>query len=475
MTKNFSYVFLARVTTMLLATGAMIFLIRYLGPVQLGIYSYVVSIMGLLGIFADCGIGLNLIGWISKDKSTVGKYLINHIAIQVIISLVFLLGLLVFISFEQQVLVRKLIMISSIGLVFSNLHIPFATVLNGLENMKYSFYLSILSGGATFIIILIGIYFSLDLTYFIILTVTPGFISFLVTFFFAKKYIEFASFSWPQMKRIFLAGLPYFVLVSGGILYSKIDILMLKYLSTDTDVGLYSAAYKIIFMLNIIPITLTSALYPMLSNYFHNSENKVEYILAKLSKYLLICSILICCYVYYYAFELINLLLGANFAFSGIALKLLILSFVPNCMCVVMNNYYLAAGRVKRMSIIYISGSIINIVLNYYLIPSFSLYGAAFSTVLCEFIILIFYYSMIVRKYPKFVKDIDIVKISLIAAISFICIDFVDNHYFAMFFAICFLGILYLINVITKEEIAILNSTLRYFLKKIKTNKSELK
>jgi O-antigen/teichoic acid export membrane protein len=463
-------VFLAQLITSILATGAMIFLIRYLGPNDFGIYSYVVTIMGLMGIFADCGIGLYLVGRISSNKMTVNKFFSAHFFLQIFISILFLAALFIFAIFQQQIIVRNLILITSIGLFFSNLHIPFATVLKGMEDMKYLVFLSILSGFTTILIIALGIFFKFNLIYFSLLAVMPGIFSFLISFYFAKKYISLQKFESQQIKNIFFQGVPYGLMVAVGFLYNRIDIIMLKNMTSDNDVGFYSAAYKLIFAFNMIPTALSAALYPMLSNYSSNASHKIEFILVKLSKYLFILTIIVAFYVYNYSYQIVNLLFGHSFILSSIALQLLIISFIPNCARIPVSNYFLAERHIKKLSLVFLAGAILNVTLNYFLIHSFSFYGAAAATVFCECVMVIIYYAMIGREFPKFILKTSLFHIFFITFLILALIYFTNYSFITPFFVVFFIIGLFLFKVVTKEEIAIFFSTFQYFLRKIKKN-----
>jgi len=462
--RNFSFVLSSKIITTLLATGAMIFLIRYLGPDKYGIFAFVVTISGITGMVADFGISIYLVGEISKHKEKVNKYLSAHLAIQLFITTFCLLFLLIVAIFQENPTVSQLIIISSIGLIFSNFHIPFAAVLQGFEDMGYFITLSLISGLTTVAIIALGIYYQTSLLYFSLLTVCPGVFSFLTTLFYARRYIAFENISFDFIKKILYAGIPFGILITTSFLYSRIDIVMLKYMMGEKEVGLYSTAYKLIFFLNMIPSALSSALYPLLSNYTENAKEKVEKIITQISKYIIVITVCISFYIFFYSENLIYCLFGSVFLPSVAALQILILSFAPNAARVPITNYFMSQKKIKTLFIVVFSALILNIALNIFLIPSYSLYGAAAATMISEIIIIIVFYFLISHKYTMFIKNIKLLPLIAVFGLCFLIFYYSPA---LIPFAAIIIGILILsFKIIEKDELLMFSKILKHFFRK---------
>ena len=73
------------------------------------------------------------------------------------------------------------------------------------------------------------------------------------------------EFSFPFWKELFIQSFPLaFAAIMIGIYYN-LDMVMLGYMKSEADVGIYNAAYKI-FLLGVLPFQLIfSAFFPVLS------------------------------------------------------------------------------------------------------------------------------------------------------------------------------------------------------------------
>jgi O-antigen/teichoic acid export membrane protein len=62
----------------------------------------------------------------------------------------------------------------------------------------------------------------------------------------------------------------------GISIYTFIGATVLKYSRGEIEVGLYSAGYKLISILTLIPVTFTQVIYPIFSDFFEHAKHKLE-------------------------------------------------------------------------------------------------------------------------------------------------------------------------------------------------------
>jgi O-antigen/teichoic acid export membrane protein len=302
-----------------------------------------------------------------------------------------------------------------------------------------------------------------------LLSIIPSLISAIVVIILGRKYIKI-KILWDSdaIKTIVFSSLPFFALTASGLLYTRIDLLMLKTMDSNQAAGLYNAAYKIIFFLFVIPVSVRSAIYPMLSNYHKNQQDKLLFAISKTIKYMMIISTLISILIFLYADSIINLLFGKEFIISAECLKILIWMFIPYCGYIITMYYLNARGDVKYVMKISILGLVLNILLNYYLIPAYSLKGAAIATLITEIIVFIGLMLKAIKEYNAVNSGHFIIKLSFITLSGLYFALYLPYYYIGLFFICYFTLLIYLLHIIDSEERYALKFIFKLFIDKFR-------
>lgn len=202
-----------------------------------------------------------------------------------------------------------------------------------------------------------------------------------------RKYVRF-DFSELQFKRHFK---PIFILAISIFLssiYSKVDVTMLGVLSTQSAIGIYNNAHKVVEMIIMVATSISAVFLPRLS-YFYK-ENRVEFyrlievginILAFLTFPMMIG-------VFILAPEIIVVMFGNAFLDGGTTIRifsvLILIKSFGNLLCY---QLVIATGNEKKRLPAYVGAAISNVVLNLLLIPILGQNGAAIASVISEVIV----------------------------------------------------------------------------------------
>ena len=186
-----------------------------------------------------------------------------------------------------------------------------------------------------------------------------------------------------------MAALPFALTSLFSMINFRIDQVMLSFMTTDAIVGAYSAAYKIIDVLAILPGILVTALYPVFSKY-HATDTRLLKKTFNLSlRYVITLSIPIVIGGFLLSGPLINLVYGPEYADSAMVLKILIFislfGFINSPLFVLLNSI----DKQKITMINTAFTALANIVMNAILIPKYGIIGAAFATIVSEITFLI--------------------------------------------------------------------------------------
>jgi O-antigen/teichoic acid export membrane protein len=197
--------------------------------------------------------------------------------------------------------------------------------------------------------------------------------------------------SWPLMINNLLS-----------MAFFKADVLLLKAIQGDVVLGLYSSvAYKLIDAINIVPISFTYALFPMMSRYADESNRQSEamhrtYTLA--IRLLIMGSLPLALVLTTLAYPLANLIGGSGFMpDSAIALQLMIWSIPLGFVNSVTHYVLIALGRQRQLTATFVIGLGFNVIANAIFIPIWSYRASAIIHILSEGVLLAAFYALMRR------------------------------------------------------------------------------
>ncbi|HPM49012.1 MAG TPA: flippase [Methylotenera sp.] len=187
-------------------------------------------------------------------------------------------------------------------------------------------------------------------------------------------------------KLLIVESWPYLLSAVAVVAYMKIDVVMLGYLSTNTETGIYSLAQKLSEVLYMVPIVLIDSAYPALAKRFLDSEqndSKHGQMLFDLavggSLIATIVSVLL-------ARPVIEFVFGESYQSSIQIFYLHAWSCVAIAMNTARHRWFAAIGLQRYAPIVTVLGLFVNVLMNLALIPSLGAMGAAITTVASYFI-----------------------------------------------------------------------------------------
>jgi len=202
----------------------------------------------------------------------------------------------------------------------------------------------------------------------------------------------------PPGHRLYRAALkeslPFALTGSFVTIYYQTSSVLLQYMVSDSAVGWYNAAFRIIQFLGFIPAVLFSAVFPVSSRLFRTSKDSLRFLFERSLKYLLIFAIPIGVGTTLLADRFIPLVCGqyTDFGPAVPALQILIWSeviiFINMAFANQLNSINMQTVVTRQTAI----SAVVNVALNIMLIPFFGYLGACAVTVVTEAIALVFLY-----------------------------------------------------------------------------------
>ena len=217
------------------------------------------------------------------------------------------------------------------------------------------------------------------------------------------RFKTFGSIDPPDregLRRLIQEGFPLALTALSWIVYFKIDVLMIGNLLDRTQSGYYEVAYKILELTFLIPNVIMSV-------YFRElvlKQGTAEAIRTfwKGAFFLLVPSLAVLLISQLIVPHAVDLFLRPDQKIVASVFGILAWS-IPVCYLGHLTTQMLVVqGRRITYLAIMLSGALINILLNFYLIPEFLLDGAAYATLLTEgFILLTTCFFCILFLYRK--------------------------------------------------------------------------
>ncbi len=367
-----------------------IYVARILGPTQYGEFTFALAFVFLLVIFSDLGLFRIIIREFSQEKEKEKEYpaLLSLKLLLVLGTLIIVLIGSFFITSDP--IIRKVIWILAGYIIISNFVQIIYGFLEARQQMEYEalariFQAVLYTGFGFFVIFNFPSVENLAYGY---LIGTLVFLTFFLVFFHLKIYQ--LHFSWNTLiwRKYLKMSWPLALTGFFTIIYSQIDTIMMGYWGQIAQTGWYNAAHRITIT-TVIPATIIStSFFPVLNKAFKETKEKFQKIWNYNMEIMIFLSIPLMIGGLILASRIINYIFNPNFSPSILAFQILIITAGITILFIPFYQLLIVSDQQKKIFWAILSGAIINVILNLILIPKFSLYGAAFATVVTWFLIL---------------------------------------------------------------------------------------
>lgn len=420
------------------------------GDSEYGIYFALLNMSFLFNIILDIGITnfntKNIAQHPHLLKNYVGPILGLRVMLAVIYASVVIGAGLLFGYSQENINLLFLLVLNQflVGIIFY-----FRSNFAGLHYFKLDALMSVLD---RFLLILIcgGVLYGhlfqdlIQVKYFVIAQTIAYGSTALIGLLFTLYYIGKPKF---KVKRLFSFAIlkqsaPFALLILLMSLYNRIDAVMVERLLSDgkEQAGHYAQGFRLLDAVNMFALLFAGLLLPMFARYI--KEKKSVKALVKQSGELLISvAILISATCFFNAEWILNLIYDSPSEVSIYCFKILMISFVPISVTYIYGTLLTANGSLKKLNIMAAGGLVLNLTLNFILIPNYKADGAAVATLVTQIVTALaqVIIAMKVFKYKAtgFTVGALIIHSSWVISIGFLLKSFVSSsqHFFIMILA----------------------------------------
>ena len=395
---------------------------------DLGGYFVAIALTNLIASLTELGIQNPLTREMTLNLSHTRHYLGNALLVRLILSVVAYTLMIVcgFILWSTSTIVSMIVYLGLAEIVNSIAQL-YRCVFRAHEEMKYEALTVLVERCTLFLVGSTAILFGYNLVNVCQVWLLAGCINLVLSIGFTRFRFTQLSFV-PSRKFVSVLmrqALPFAVGNFFNLIYFRIDAIMLSKLSPYGEVAntWYGLAYTLVNAITILPgAFMMGAMFPVLSRLYENERNKLAQAYTFGVRWMVICGIPLAIGLATLSHEISNLLFSSKYSPDTIAkISDAILWLSPTGGMVFLSTVVItmlrAADKRRVFSITMGTTALLNIFLNFILIPRLSHVGAAITMVISEVYILIVGFSYITKRIAKLTEMGFIFKVGLISAV----------------------------------------------------------
>lgn len=363
---------------------------RYLGLSLYGKYGFITSIVSVAIIFSYFGLQDILIREIAKDKDKVGLFLGTTLIIRTALCLLVFFAVVVIAHLAHlSPLEHMAIQLFALSEILYSFSMLLKAVFNAIEKTIYDALFTIINRLGNLLLIGIVVWFDAGFIGLFWAVVVSNLISLIITgifLVFKLKIIPIIRFDIDQLKYFTFQSLPLGIGRVLQVCSFKVDIFILKIFSSSKDIALFFGPHNIIMRFQLIPLSISIALFPLLTRLSRDSEAAFRHTFLQCLKYTLLIGILVTITTFFWAKEIVFLFFGTEFIQGPLVLKILAFTIGFLFLDALLSMVLIIRNRQCAVTIVSGATLLTNLILDLMLVPSHSYIGAAIATAVSYFL-----------------------------------------------------------------------------------------
>lgn len=387
--KNYLYTMVGQMLNLVIPLITTPYISRVLGATNIGIYSYTLSISTYFIVAGSLGFplyGQREVAFVSHDKEK-----LSHVFFKVLYAQLALLTITLLAYYTAVCFVfkenRMILILQSIGIIGG----VFATswFYYGIEQFKVTVAKNMFVKLFSTICIFLFVKTNSDLPAYTSILSISNVVGNLIILVDAKKYVDFkqcrvrVSDIIASIKPALILGIPYYI----TSIYAVIDRTMLGSMGSGySEVGYYEQSQKVILLLMTVITSIGTVMLPRIANDIgqNNTKNAIN-IINKGVEIVLLISVPLCLGLIAIGDMIVPWFFGVGYEKVGTLIRLFAPLMIINGVSNLIGNQYLVAQKKeKELTISILISIVINLSLNWMLIPKYDSIGATIATIVAE-------------------------------------------------------------------------------------------
>lgn len=384
--RNTSWMLMARIVSLAVSFFVVGFVARYLGPTQYGDLSYAQSFVSILSVLASLGIDQilfrDLIARPEEEHALLGTAFYMKLAFGIA---AFFITFAAALLAHTSALTTTLIVIIAFTFVVQPLSV-ISHFLNARVESKYNSIITIFLAFFLPAVKITLIILNAPLPFFagIFLLEAALYASFYLYIY--EKRSQQHIRTWKFDKRIAVQllrdGWPLMLASLSGYIYARIDQVMLGQMLGLSSVGIYDAAVRISEVWYFLPGMIVGSLFPAIINARTTDQNRYHRRLRSLALLVFGLSVFISAFIYLCASPIMQIVFGSQYAESIGVVRIYVWAGIGMAVGGLIQQYLVAENLGKIFFYTSFGTALMNIILNFILIPAHGAEGAAIATLI---------------------------------------------------------------------------------------------
>ena len=392
-TKGAGFYFAGFAVSKILAYLYRVLIARDLGPEAFGVFSIGVSIVGILTVFAAFGLYQGIMHFVArhnalgKDENARGVIRFA-LKVQLILSIVLAIALFfssdwLAVTFFHNPELTSVLQLFSVSLPFFTLTSSLMIVTVAFKKIKYKILIrnvleNIAKIGFTGILLLLGFGLFGAVVGIVLSTIT----AFVLSLYFVQKKV-FPIFGsglkhYNNMKEVLSYSWPLLAVGFFSILMSSIDIIMLGHLSQAYNVGIYNVAMPTANLLFIAPFAFGSLFLPIITGlYAQKKMEEMKKMFKVVSRWIFSMIFPGLLFIVLFSTQILSVMFGDIYAQGASAMVILAIGIFMLAFVGPVGDILESIKKTKLIFLNTVICGVLNIFLNFWLIPLFEASGNA--------------------------------------------------------------------------------------------------
>ena len=386
MKKNLSLQTAYQVLTTILPLITAPYLARVLGAEQLGVFSFtssIVSYFTLIAMLGTVNYGTRSIAAVKENRQKRSEIFAGIFILQVVLTLFSLMAYIVYLIF----ICKDNVIISIIqGIAILSCFLDINWLYFGIEDFRLTVTRSIAIRIITVAAILLFVNTSNDLWLYTLIMLGGTFISQVVLWLRIHKIIDFVKPSRESVMMHIKPNIVLFIPLLAMSVYHAMDKTMLGALSTYEQSGFYYNADKVVNIPLCILTGVGTVMLPRMTALFNGGKRKEADDLFLMSlDAISFLGFAMCFGIAAIAYEFIPFFFGNGYdECIRLTIVLSVVIIIKGVSNTVRTQYLVPLEHEKVFTFSVLAGALVNLVVNFALIPRFGALGAVIGTVIAE-------------------------------------------------------------------------------------------
>jgi len=394
--KGFIIVFAISILAAFIGYLIRIVLARKLTVAEYGLFFSVFTLVNFFTIFNGLGMGEAMIKYIPeflvKKKKEKISNAIFYLSIMMLTSFIVVGILLLAFSnvltkyYFKTYLAGHLLLLFFLIMVFSNLRGVLRNIYQGFQKMTGYALIYLIENVSTLLILLLLFAFKKDIFTAAYAHIAGYVLALAIFIFLLFKIFPFKDklyFDKKLFKELIGFGLPVVIITLGGMMIVYVDILILTYFRSLSEVGIYNVVVPTVMIIQFFASAIATVSFPMISELWAKRKKKfLEQGVKMLLKYSFVILIPAVLIVLFFSRLILSLMFGEQYVPGTLTMQVLSIAIIFLSLHSIISPLFAGTGKPKIAMQIVIQGAIINVLINLIAIPKYGMLGAAVTSLL---------------------------------------------------------------------------------------------